>query len=58
MRIKLYLQPTEKLADHVAALELGYEVAFVGEPRRTGNAGQPGEVAVSVRAALRRRAES
>lgn len=53
MRIKIYGHPRE-MGDAVKALNAGFVVASVGRPIRTRNAGAPGEVSVTVRAALRR----
>jgi hypothetical protein len=57
MRIKLYGQPGE-MPNAVRALGLGFEVASVGRPIKTRNAGRPGEVSVNIRAALRSEAAS
>lgn len=51
MRIKLLCQPRE-VDRAVAKVRAEFAVASVGRPIRTGNAGQPGEVAVTIRAAL------
>lgn len=53
MRITIRCQPGE-VADAVEAARTAYAVASVGRPIKTGNAGQPGEVSVTIRAALRR----
>lgn len=53
MRIKVFCRPGQ-VDGAVNALRAGFEVASVGRPIKTRNAGQPGEVAVTIRAALRR----
>lgn len=55
MRLQIFCQPGEG-DPAVNAARGAYAVASVGRPIKTRNAGQPGEVAVTIRAALRRTA--
>jgi hypothetical protein len=57
MRVKILCQPHE-VNDALVAAAAGFVLHAVEGIRSTGNAGRPGEVAVSVRVEIRREVQS